>query len=122
MPLTPVTQLLLQWREGNKSALDELTPIVYRELRRIAAAHLRHEPPGHTLQPNGLVHEAYINLVRGDQPQWENRAHFFAMASYLMRQILVSHARARDAAKRGGLKVTLDEELLRPREPATDIL
>ena len=95
-----VTLLLGEWAKGDLKALDELTPLVYRELRRLAAIYLRRERPGHTLQPTGLVHEAYMRLVDQTHPNWQNRAHFFAVAARLMRQILVDHARRRLARKR----------------------
>lgn len=95
-----VTQLLRRWRGGDEQALTQLTALVYDELRRLAAHYLRHERAGHTLQATALVHEAYVRLI-GQQPiDWQNRAHFIAVASRLMRHILVDHARARAAAKR----------------------
>lgn len=97
-----VTELLGRWRSGDRDALDSLIPLVYEELRRIAQHYLRNERPGHTLQSTALVHEAYVRLIRQDLPQWQNRAHFFAVAAQLMRQILVDHARAYRADKRGG--------------------
>jgi RNA polymerase sigma factor (TIGR02999 family) len=97
-----VTELLGRWRSGDRDALDSLIPLVYEELRRIAQHYLRNERPGHTLQSTALVHEAYVRLIRQDLPQWQNRAHFFAVAAQLMRQILVDHARAYRAGKRGG--------------------
>ncbi len=114
MPAEAVTQLLLSWRDGNKSALDELLPLVYAELRRLADSQLRNERPGHTLQSTALVHEAYLRLVGQKDAQWQNRAHFFAVAARVIRRILVDHARARSAAKRGlGVaKLSLDEALL----------
>jgi len=106
-----VTCLLKQWAEGADSALDALTPLVYAELRRLAASYLRNESPGHTLQPTALVHEAFIRLV-GNAPDCENRSQFYGVAAHLMRQILVDHARGRQAVKRGGhfAHVTFDEE------------
>src|SRR5438270_11122047 len=105
-----VTLLLQSWSGGDKAALDRLMPIVYRELRRVAAAHLRRERPGHTLQTTALVHEAYLRLVDQDSMQSHSRAQFFGIAANLMRQILVNHAERRQAAKRGGgNRVTLDE-------------
>lgn len=97
-----VTELLGRWRSGDREALDSLIPLVYEELRSIAQHYLRNERPGHTLQSTALVHEAYVRLIRQDLPQWQNRAHFFAVAAQLMRQILVDHARAYRADKRGG--------------------
>ena len=108
-----VTRLLKQWAAGDPSALDALTPIVYAELRRLAAGYLRSESPGHTLQPTALVHEAYLRLG-GRAPDCENRSQFFGVAAHLMRQILIDHARTRQAMKRGGHceRLSLDEELI----------
>jgi RNA polymerase sigma factor (TIGR02999 family) len=108
---TQVTLLLGRWRGGDREALDALIPLVYTELKQIAQHYLRDERPGHTLQSTALVHEAYVRLIRQDLPQWQNRAHFFAVAAQLMRQILVDHARAYRADKRGGgaCKLALEE-------------
>lgn len=109
-----VTVLLAAWRDGNGDALAELMPLVYAELRRIAEHHIRRERPGHTLQPTALIHEAYLRLLQGgQQPSWENRVHFFGVASRLMRQVLVDWARRTQSQKRGGeaSKVSLDEAL-----------
>ena len=97
-----VTQLLRAWAGGSEEALDQLTPLVYRELRRLAASYLRHESPGHTLQPTALVHEAYLRLVNQSCPDWQGRSQFFGIAARIMRQILVDHARNHHASKRGG--------------------
>jgi len=97
-----ITQLLIKWRNGDKAALDELTPLVYTELRRLARYYLRAERHGHTLQPSDLVHEAYMRLVDEKEIDWQNRAHFFGVAAVRMRHILVERARSRQAAKRGG--------------------
>ena len=97
-----VTRLLLAWSNGDRDALEGLIPVVYGELRRIAARYFRHERPGHTLQATGLVHEAYLKLVDQNHARWQNRAQFFGVAAQLMRRILVDHARTRVAAKRGG--------------------
>jgi RNA polymerase sigma factor (TIGR02999 family) len=97
-----VTKLLLEWKRGKASALDELLPLVYAELRRIARRRLRSERAGHSLQPTALVHEAYIRLISSPALEWRDRAHFFGVAAHVMREILVDHARARGAAKRGG--------------------
>jgi RNA polymerase sigma-70 factor, ECF subfamily len=104
-----VTLLLAEWAKGNQKALDELTPLVYKELRQLAAAYLRRERLGHTLQPTALVHEAYLRLVDQSCPDWENRSHFYGVAARLMRQILVDHARRKQAGKRGGFKVPLEQ-------------
>jgi RNA polymerase sigma factor (TIGR02999 family) len=97
-----VTRLLLAWSSGDRAALENLIPLVYGELRRIAARYLRHERPGHTLQPTVLVHEEYLKLVEQDHAHWQNRAQFFGVAAQLMRRILGDHARMHVAAKRGG--------------------
>src|SRR5690242_19718624 len=106
-----VTRLLRDWSSGDAAALNQLAPLVYDELHRIAANFLRGERPGHTLQATALVHEAYIRLIEQDQPEWHSRAHFTAVAAHYMRQILVDHARKRNAAKRGSgdIVVSLDE-------------
>lgn len=110
-PSSEVTELLVRWRGGDREALDSLLPLVYDELRRIARHYLQGERTGHTLQSTALVNEAYVRLVAQDFPEWQNRAHFFAVAAQLMRQILVDYARSHRAAKRGGdlCKVTLSE-------------
>jgi RNA polymerase sigma factor (TIGR02999 family) len=97
-----VTRLLIDWRQGNQAALDELLPLVYNELRHLAQARLRQEPQGHTLQATALVHEAYVRLVDLDRLTLSDRAHFFAMAARVMRQVLVDHARRKRSDKRGG--------------------
>jgi RNA polymerase sigma factor (TIGR02999 family) len=99
---TGITQLLVAWGDGRQAALDELVPLVYEDLRRVAAAYMRREDVDHSLQPTALVHEAYVRLIDQRQVKWRNRAHFFAVAAGLMRRILVDHARARRANKRGG--------------------
>jgi RNA polymerase sigma factor (TIGR02999 family) len=97
-----ITQLLIAWGDGRREALDDLMPIVYADLRRMAAGHMRREAADHALQPTALVHEAYVRLVDQKQVKWRNRAHFFGVAAGLMRRILVDHARRRRAGKRGG--------------------
>jgi len=106
-----VTQLLLAWSDGDKAALEELTPLVYAELRRLAERHMRRERAGHPLQTTALVNEAYVRLIDLRQVRWQNRAHFFGVAAQLMRHILVDFARARLRAERGGYKqqVPLEE-------------
>jgi RNA polymerase sigma factor (TIGR02999 family) len=108
----------------DRQSLDTLLPIVYQELRRLAASYLRRERPGQTLQPTGLVHEAYLRLMKDRPDRWQNRAHFCAIAAHSMRQILIERARARGAAKRGGAqpRVTLDEALVAGGEQSFDIL
>ncbi len=108
-----VTKLLLRWGNGEREAFDALAPLVYDELRRLAGRYLRRERSEHTLQSTALVHEAYLRLVDQRNVRWQNRAQFFGLAAELIRRILVDHARARQAAKRGGTvyKLTLDEAL-----------
>jgi RNA polymerase sigma-70 factor (ECF subfamily) len=119
-----VTRLLKEWAQGASSALDALTPLVYAELRRLADSYLRSESPGHTLQPTALVHEAYLRLVDRNAPDWQNRSHFYGVAAHLMRQILVDHARTRQAVKRGGqaIQVSLEEDLVVSRERDADLV
>jgi len=106
-----ITALLGDWGRGDGAALDQLLPLVYAELRRVAARQLRHERPHHTLQPTALVHEAYVRLVDQRRADWQNRAHFFGVAARVMRRILVDHARRHGASKRGdGVRcVSIDE-------------
>jgi len=105
------TQLLLEWDGTNRKVLDQLMPLVYDELRCLAHRHLRRERADHTLQTTALVHEAYLNLINQDRVRWQNRAHFFAIASRVMRRILLMHARKKQALKRGGehTHVSIDE-------------
>jgi RNA polymerase sigma factor (TIGR02999 family) len=117
-----LTQLLVRWSEGDAAALEQLLPVVYRELRRIAASQLKRERGDHTLVPTALVHELYMRLVDQRRVTWENRAHFFGLAAQLMRRILVDHARAHHAGKRGdaAARVSLDvgvEEAQNPTGP-----
>jgi RNA polymerase sigma-70 factor (ECF subfamily) len=122
-PTKNLTRLLLDWKNGNKAALDELTPVVYQELRRLANSYLRKERPDHTLQPTALIHEAYMRLIDQNTPDFQSRAHFFGVAAQLMRQILVDHARAHRAAKRGhGQKVELNEALAYSSEKSEDLV
>ena len=108
-----VTDLLVQWSQGDGAALAELTPLVYEELRRVAHRYLSGQRSGHTLQTTALVNEAYLRLADQTNPSWHDRAHFFAVAARAMRQILVSYARMQHAQKRGGaFKVDLDEAAL----------
>ncbi|MGH9371892.1 MAG: sigma-70 family RNA polymerase sigma factor [Vicinamibacterales bacterium] len=108
-----VTGLLLRWSKGDERALDRLLPLIYAELRRIASQQLRNERRDHTLAPTAVVHELYLRLVDQRRSTWENRAHFFGLAAQLMRRILVDHARARHAGKRGGsvTRLSLEEAL-----------
>jgi RNA polymerase sigma-70 factor, ECF subfamily len=116
-----VTRLIEAWRKGDEAARDQLIPVVYEELRRRAARHLRRERQGHTLRPTDLVHETYLRLL-AQNPAWENREHLFAVASRLMRRILVDHARRRAASKRGGIRVTLAEDMARTPAAEPDLL
>ena len=106
---SPITQLLIAWSDGRREALESLVPLVYEDLRRIAAAYMRRESAGHPLQATALVHEAYVRLIDQRKVKWRNRAHFFGVAAGMMRRILVDQARQRRAEKRGGgwEKVTL---------------
>ena len=119
-----ITQLLREWANGAPSALETLTPLVYKELRRLAGSYMRSESPGHTLQPTALVHEAFLRMVARDVPDCQSRAHFYGVASHLMRQILIDHARTRNAEKRGGGKapISLEENLIVSREREADLV
>ena len=124
-PQGEVTLLLAQLREGNPDAVNQLVPLVYDELRRMAAAYMRRERAGHTLQATDLVNEAYVRLAGGDAGQWQNRAHFFGIAANSMRQVLLDHARKRHAEKRGGAhaqKVDIDAELIVGYDSLDDVL
>lgn len=119
-----VTTLLAEWSEGNQQALKELTPLVYEQLRHLAARQLRHERPGHTLQSTALVHEAYLELVDQRRAHFQDREHFFAVAAQIIRRILVEYARSRNSAKRGGGRtmLTLDEALAVPERRDMDLV
>jgi RNA polymerase sigma factor (TIGR02999 family) len=119
-----VTGLLLSWRQGDAAALDRLVPLVYEELRRVARRHLRRESPGHALETTALVHEAYLRMVDVDRMTIANRAHFFGLAAVLMRQILVDHARRKQADKRGGgvTMVSLDDASPAAQPSSVDVL
>jgi RNA polymerase sigma factor (TIGR02999 family) len=121
-PGQDVTELLVRWREGDGHALDQMLPLVYDELRRLARHYLQQELPGHTLQSTALVHEAYLRMV-DQKTQWRNRAHFLGVAAQMMRRVLVDHARGRSAAKRGdgARKVTLDVGMAAPDQRDVDI-
>jgi RNA polymerase sigma-70 factor (ECF subfamily) len=119
-----VTGLLVKWGRGDKGALEQLIPLVYRQLHQIARRHMRHEDADHSLQATALVNEAYLRLVDADEVEWHDRAHFLAVAARVMRRILVDHARARLSEKRGGhaATVTFDEALVVANEPRQDFV
>jgi RNA polymerase sigma factor (TIGR02999 family) len=123
-PTGEVTELLGKWSDGDTEALERLLPIVYAELRRIAGKYLRREFPNHTLQPTELVHEAFMRLVKAQELEWQNREQFFGISANLMRQILVDHARAASADKRGGQvsTISLNDSLSVGGETDTDLL
>jgi RNA polymerase sigma factor (TIGR02999 family) len=118
-----ITGLLIDWRNGDQGALEQLIPLVHDELRRVARRHMARERAGHTLQATALVNEAYVRLIDIKQVNWQDRAHFFAMSSRLMRRILVDFARAKGYQKRGGdaQKVSFDEGLVVSSEPGQDL-
>jgi RNA polymerase sigma factor (TIGR02999 family) len=120
-----ITQLLIDWGNGDQAALEKLMPLVYSELRRLASNYLRRERAEHTLQPTALVNEAYLKLIDQRNAKWQNRAHFFGISAQLMRRILVDHARQHQAGKRGGsdqqrVSITTVEKLA--KEPEVDLL
>ena len=119
-----VTELLMEWRGGDQSALDRLLPLVYADLRKMARRCLQGERRDHTMQTTGLVHEAYLRLVQSNRVQWRDRAHFFALTAQLMRRVLVDEARKRAVNKRGGgmTRVALDDVLVAVAEPSVDVL
>lgn len=119
-----VTQLLVAWRNGDQDARDELMPLVYEELHRLAHQYMSRERPGHTLQTSALVNEAFLRLADQRDVQWQNRAHFIGIAGQMMRRILVDYARKRGFAKRGGnaLQVSLDEELIVSEERSAEVV
>jgi RNA polymerase sigma factor (TIGR02999 family) len=119
-----VTDLLINWGEGDKEALDQLVPLVYEELRRQAARYLRRERVGHTLQTTALIHEAYLRLVDQTNVRWQNRAQFFGIAAKLMRRILVDHARTKKRAKRGGsdVRVSFTEAKISEKVQELDVV
>jgi RNA polymerase sigma factor (TIGR02999 family) len=118
MPDRPITLLLQEFAAGDKAAFDQVMPMVYAELRKLAGRHLHRERAGHTLQPTALVNEAYVKLIGQHQPDYRSRAHFLGVAAHAMRQILIDHARLRNAKKRGGheLILSLDESMDAPIE------
>src|SRR5215472_1576368 len=119
-----ITQLLTRWSGGDKAALDELIPLVYPELRRLARAYMRREDSGHTLQTSALINEAYLRLVNQQDVEWQNRTHFFAVAAQVMRHILVDHARKYRSDKRGAgaQKLALDEVAIANEERAAELV
>jgi RNA polymerase sigma factor (TIGR02999 family) len=119
-----VSRLLRAWSEGDAAALDQLLPLVYEELRRMARRYMDRQSPGHTLETTALIHEAYLRLVDQSEVKWQNRAHFFGVAATAMRHILVDYARTRQAAKRGGevRLVSLDEAAVVSRERAAEMV
>jgi RNA polymerase sigma factor (TIGR02999 family) len=119
-----VSLLLQRWSDGDSGALDQLMPLVYGELRRMARRYMGQQPSGHTLQTTALIHEAYLRLVGQEEKRWENRAHFFGFAAQAMRHILVDYARARNRDKRGGggQQVSLDEALTICPERGADLV
>jgi RNA polymerase sigma factor (TIGR02999 family) len=119
-----VTQLLIDWSNGDRRALDELIPLVEMELRRVARRYMARESPDHTLQTSALINEAYIRLIDQQNVAWQNRAHFFAVSAQVMRHILVDHARKHQYAKRGGgaQQVSLDETVARVDQKADELV
>lgn len=117
-----VTRLLKEMQSGNRDAADQLLPLVYDELHRLAIAYFRRERADHTLQPTALVNEAYLRLVDQDMVRWESRGHFLAMAATLMRRILLDYARAHGAAKRGGQKVAIEDGMAVSEQRGLDII
>src|SRR3954451_19088811 len=116
--------MLLAWGQGDEAALHQMIPLVQRELHQIARRCMNGERTAHSLQPTALVNEAYLRLIEVRQMNWQNRAHFFAMAARLMRRVLVDHARSKDSDKRGGgaTKITLDDAIVLPNEPGLDLV
>jgi RNA polymerase sigma-70 factor, ECF subfamily len=119
-----ITERLIAWGAGDRAALDQLLPIVYQELRRMAGIYLRRENSGHTLQPTALVHEAWLRLIDQTRVDWRNRAQFFGVAARMMRRILVDHAKAKHREKRGGdiVKLSLDDLINLSQERTADLL
>lgn len=123
-PEGEVTRLLVAWGNGRQDVIDQLMALVYEDLHRLAGHHMRGERAGHTLQPTALVHEAYFRLIRQDRVSWRNRAQFFAIASQLMRRVLVDHARRRQVAKRQGdtPTIVIDDNALPAPQRGADLL
>jgi RNA polymerase sigma factor (TIGR02999 family) len=123
-PNPDITELLVDWNNGDKSAIDRLLPLVERELHRLAHSYMRREDPNHTLQTTALINETYLRLVDQRKVQWQNRAHFFGIAAQIMRRILLNHARDQNRLKRGGkaVHVSLSEALIMPGEKDREIM
>jgi RNA polymerase sigma-70 factor (ECF subfamily) len=119
-----VTQLLIEWSNGDKAALDKLMPLIHEELQRLAHHYMSRERPGHTLQTTALIDEAYLRLINRKDVHWQNRAHFFAIAAQVMRSILVDHARSHAYAKRGGgaRKIAFEDAMLVTQERAAEVV
>ena len=119
-----ITQLLVEWSDGNQSALDELYPLVYEELHRLARRYMNRERKGHTLQTTALINEAYVRLVDQRNVHWANRSHFFAISAQIMRRILIDHARRQAYAKRGGgaQQVSLEEAAIIVPDQSVDLV
>src|SRR5438093_12955099 len=119
-----VTQLLLAWRQGDAAAMEQLVPVVYQKLRRLARHYMAGQRPGHTLQATALVNEAYMRLIDCEQVNWKDRAHFFAISAQMMRRVLVEFARSRQYQKRGGgaSKTSLDVEVIASRQRGKDLV
>ena len=123
-PDNDVTKLLASWSNGDQEAFDELLPLIYEELRRMAKRYMNSQPSGHTLQTTALIHEAYLKLTDNPEKNWQNRAHFFAVAAQAMRHILVDHARKYNSEKRGGSaqRFSIEDLDILPEQSATDLL
>lgn len=119
-----ITELLLAWGEGDEAALEQLIPLVYQELHRLARHYMRQEQPGHTLETTALINEAYLRLVDSNRMHWQNRSHFYALCARAMRRILIDHAKSRHRAKRGGggLQVSLDEVASLAQDRAAELI
>ena len=119
-----ITHLLVDWSKGDEFALEQLMPLVYEELRRMARRYMRRQPSGHTFQTTELIHEAYLKLAKQEEPNWQNRAHFFGVAAQAMRHILVDYARSKNSKKRGGLaeKITLADNLIASENRSEEIV
>jgi RNA polymerase sigma-70 factor (ECF subfamily) len=119
-----ITELLVEWSDGNQAALDRLYPLVYQELRRLARSYMKHENKAHTLQTTALINEAYVRMVDQRNVHWQNRSHFFAISAQIMRRILVDHARRYGYAKRGGgaQRISLDEGMIVAKERSEEVV